>query len=147
MLTRNPSDPATDKATVGPMLTKAIAPLLGVASAVLTFADGVPSVPTLAAILAAMQVIYLVFGVVRRRLGDPRVLTLQLAGLLVFGGIALAAVLVTPDVARYLLAAGWLGHGVWDLHHHRADLVVPGAYAHWCGAVDICGGAAILALW
>lgn len=128
------------------MLKKALFPLLGVASALLTFADGVPSVPVLAAILVAMPVIYLVFGVFRRRLGDPRVLVLQLAGLVVFGGLALAAVLVTPDVAKYLLAAGWLGHGIWDLHHHRADLVVPGAYAHWCGAVDICGGAAILAL-
>lgn len=128
------------------MLKKALFPLLGVASALLTFGDGVPSVPILAAILASMPVIYLVFGVFRRRLGDPRVLALQLAGLVVFGGLALAAILVTPDVARYLLAAGWLGHGVWDLHHHRADLVVPGAYAHWCAAVDICGGAAILAL-
>jgi hypothetical protein len=31
----------------------------------------------------------------------------------------------TPASGRFVLAAGWLGHAVWDAVHHRADCVVP----------------------
>jgi hypothetical protein len=46
---------------------------------------------------------------------------LQTVGLLLFGGVALWG----WDSAR-ILAAGWLGHAVWDLMH-LVDLLVAGA--------------------
>ena len=49
-----------------------------------------------------------------------------------------------PDVARYVLAAGWLGHGVWDLVHLRRRAVVSRSYAQWCGVVDIVMAAELL---
>ncbi|MBC6451590.1 hypothetical protein [Actinokineospora xionganensis] len=78
------------RTTVAPALTKALRSLLGVASALLTFGDGVPPATT--------------------------------------------------------LAAGWLGHGVWACTTTARTWSCPGAYAHWCAAVDVRGGAAILAL-
>ena len=41
------------------------------------------------------------------------------------------------ELGRYLVAAGWFLHGVWDLVHLRLDKVVARSYAEWCGVVDI----------
>ena len=51
---------------------------------------------------------------------------------------------VAPEVARYVLAAGWLAHGVWDLVHLRRHAVVSRFYAQWCGVVDIVMAAELL---
>jgi hypothetical protein len=44
---------------------------------------------------------------------------------------------VDPDLGRYLVAAGWFLHGIWDFVHLRADKVVARSYAEWCGVVDV----------
>jgi hypothetical protein len=54
-----------------------------------------------------------------------------------FGALALAAMAVDPDVGRYLVAAAWLLHGVWDLVYFRLDTVVARSYAEFCGVVDV----------
>jgi hypothetical protein len=41
------------------------------------------------------------------------------------------------DAARYVLAPGWFGHGVWDLVHLRGDAVVSRSDAAWCGVLDM----------
>ncbi|MFW6690609.1 hypothetical protein [Streptomyces sp. MAR4 CNX-425] len=59
---------------------------------------------------------------------------------MVFCGLAVAGLAADADLGRYLVAAGWLGHGVWDLVHLRArrlgGLVSP-TFAEWCAVVDV----------
>jgi hypothetical protein len=69
---------------------------------------------------------------------------LETAGMLLFGGIAIAAMAVDPEVGLYLVAAGWLGHAVWDVAHLRADKVVSRSFAEWCAVFDGLRGAGIL---
>jgi hypothetical protein len=54
-----------------------------------------------------------------------------------FGVLALSGLVLDPDVGRYLAAAGWFFHGVWDLVHLVLDKVVARSYALWCGVLDI----------
>jgi hypothetical protein len=46
-----------------------------------------------------------------------------------FAVLALAAWSVDRDLARSLLAAGWLGHAVWDVADWRTDLVGSRSFA------------------
>jgi hypothetical protein len=70
---------------------------------------------------------------------------LQVAGMVAFGALAVGGLLVDPDLGRYLVAAGWLGHGVWDWVHLARNRVVARSYAEWCGALDVMVGVALLA--
>jgi hypothetical protein len=79
----------------------------------------------------------------RRRSGRAE-LGVQVAGLVLFGGLAVLGLVVAPETARYVLAAGWLGHGIWDLVHLRRDAVVSRSYAEWCGVLDILIAAELL---
>jgi hypothetical protein len=67
----------------------------------------------------------------------PGPLRVQALGMLGFGALALLGLAVDPDLGRYLVAAGWLGHGIWDFVHLKLDKVVARSYAEWCGVVDI----------
>lgn len=90
---------------------------------------------------------YLLIGSWRRQWHDRRLLAVQLAGLAVWGGLAMAALVGPDELAGWLVAAGWLGHAGWDLAHHRTGQVVPRGYAEWCGVLDAAVGvAAVLAL-
>jgi hypothetical protein len=109
-----------------------------------------PSDPT-TVVLPGLAIAYLVFGAVRRQLRRPGILRLQLVGLVVFGGCALAAALVDPEAGHHIAAAGWIGHAAWDVAHHR-DLshheavgVVPRGYAEFCIVVDLLVGASLIA--
>ncbi|WP_158685735.1 hypothetical protein [Streptomyces purpureus] len=119
---------------------------LALALVVVTFVDGAPPAGLLAALLAFMPLCYLAFGAVRGELRRPGVLALQAAGLPAFGALALVALAVDQKAGLYVLAGGWLAHGVWDFAHLRAGRVVPRAWSEWCGVVDLFGAAAIL-LW
>ncbi|MGC1215574.1 MAG: hypothetical protein WA890_30500 [Micromonospora sp.] len=90
---------------------------------------------------------YLLIGSWRRQWRDRRLLAVQLAGLVVWAGLAVAAATGPDDLAGALVAAGWLGHAGWDLAHHRTGRVVPRGYAEWCGVLDAAVGvSAVLAL-
>jgi hypothetical protein len=89
-------------------------------------------------------VIYLTWGTARGELTDRRWLTAQTAAVLAFGAVAIAAAVVTPDAGRYVLAAGWLAHAVWDAVHHRAGRVVPRWYAETCLVCDVALATALL---
>ena len=64
----------------------------------------------------------------------------QVSGLVAYGGLALAGLVLAPEVGRYVVAAGWFGHGLWDLAHARADAGVSRTGAEWCGVVDVLVG-------
>lgn len=68
---------------------------------------------------------------------SERAFRAQALGMAGFGAIALAGLIVEPDVSRYVVAAGWLFHGIWDFVHLRKRAVVSGSYAEWCGVVDV----------
>ena len=89
-------------------------------------------------------VIYLTWGTARGDLGERRWLTAQTAGVLVFGAVAIAVVASDLASARYVLAAGWLAHALWDIVHHRADRVVPRWYAETCLVTDLTVAAVLL---
>lgn len=89
-------------------------------------------------------VAYLVWGASRGGLESRGPLLLQTFGAVGFGSVALAALYVDADLGRYILAAGWFGHGLWDVAHHIANRVVPRWYAEFCGVADVLAGCAIL---
>ncbi|MFD0660454.1 hypothetical protein [Thermocatellispora tengchongensis] len=96
--------------------------------------------------LFSAALIYVAWGSVRAARGRPGRIALNLAGLVLFTVIAIVSVELGGDAGRYLLAAGWLGHAVWDWVHHRANQVVPRPYAEWCGVVDVLTAGAVLFL-
>lgn len=87
------------------------------------------------AILAG-GVILLVWGLVRGAARPGHGLPLQSAALLVFGAVAVAALILDPVVGSYLVAAGLLAHAAWDLLHYRANRVVVRSLAEFCLALD-----------
>ena len=100
--------------------------------------------------LPTLPLIYLAFGTARGALRRPGVLPVQLAGLVGWTALTVVALLVERPAARYVVAAGWFAHGIWDVAHHR-DLnrnrctgVVPRWYAEACVIVDILVGASLL---
>jgi hypothetical protein len=115
--------------------------LVGIAAGTLALVDdgvdGSQVTTQLAVITLIVAVAYLPIGAARRQLGDPRVLVLEMAGGLVFGVLALGALLAEGRTAQYLLAAAWLGHGAWDVVYHLADRVVPRWYAEICAVLDV----------
>ena len=99
--------------------------------------DGSRVTTQLAVVTVIVAVAYLPIGAVRRQLGDPGVLVLETAGVLVFGALAVGALLAEGRTTQYLLAAAWLGYGAWDVVHHLADRVVPRWYAEICAILDV----------
>ncbi|MEW2587902.1 hypothetical protein [Streptomyces virginiae] len=118
--------------------------LIALALAALTFLDGQPAPEFLAGVLAAMPLFYLLFGLFRGELRRPGVLAAQLAGLVGFAAVALSAVALNGTLALLVLAAGWLGHAVWDAVHYARDRVAPRQWSEWCGVFDVCGALALL---
>ena len=90
-----------------------------------------------AAVFAAVALLVLAWGAVDGQLRRPDPFRVQALGMLGFGALALAGLVVDPDLGRYLVAAGWFLHGVWDFVHLKLDKVVARSYALWCGVLDI----------
>jgi hypothetical protein len=86
------------------------------------------------------------WGAARGRLWPPGDLLPVTVGMILFTAIGLTALAISPDLGRYLLAAGWLGHAVWDIAYLRADKVVSRSFAEWCAVFDFIGGVSILVL-
>lgn len=101
--------------------------------------DGVQPVVVLLAVTLAAAIWGAGHG--RHRERDFRT---QLAGMALFGGLAVAGMLAAPDVARFLVAAGWIGHGVWDFVHLARNRVVARSFAEWCGVLDLLIGASLI---
>ena len=97
-----------------------------------------PALGVLAVGLAAA-----VWGALGGRLAQPSFL-LQVTGLVAWAALVLAGLTLAGDVARYVVAAGWFAHGLWDLVHLRADATVARSAAEWCAVVDLLVPAALL---
>lgn len=100
--------------------------------------------PSSAAVAVALVV--LVWSAVSGRLTESGMLRVQAVGMLGFGALALTGLAVEPEVGRYVVAAGWFLHGVWDFVHLRLDKVVSRSYAEWCGVIDVLVAAELLLL-
>jgi uncharacterized membrane protein HdeD (DUF308 family) len=92
-------------------------------------------------VFVAVALIVLVWGAIDGQLhrpgGSTTMFRAQALGMIGFGGLALVALAVDTEAGRYLVAAGWLLHGIWDLVHLRLDKVVTRSYAEACGVLDI----------
>lgn len=100
--------------------------------------------PTVGLLLAA--VLFLGLGVTRWRKQGSWGMPLQTAGMFAFGGLSVAVLFVSPALGSYLVAAGLIGHGLWDVVHHRANRVAARSFAEWCAVYDFVLGALILML-
>ena len=74
-----------------------------------------------------------------------RPLTLETAGLLLYGAVAVGALLLAPPVGLVVVALTLVAHGIWDVWHLRRhrDLVSP-SLAEACIALDVPLGLAVL---
>jgi hypothetical protein len=90
-----------------------------------------------AAVFSAVALAVLVWGAADGQLRRSDPFRVQALGMLGFGAVALAGLVVDPDLGRWLVAAGWFFHGVWDFVHLKLDKVVARSYAEWCGVVDV----------
>ncbi|MCZ4607603.1 hypothetical protein O3S80_28345 [Streptomyces sp. Lzd4kr] len=97
-------------------------------------------------VLVGLAAILLLWGAVRGTPHGRAVLGFQAGGAVLFCGLALAGLAVDADLGRYLVAAGWFLHGVWDFVHLRRDKVVSRTFAEWCGVIDILVAAQLLFL-
>jgi hypothetical protein len=97
-----------------------------------------------AAGLVAIALIVLVWGAVDRQLQRSGLFQVQALGMVGFGALALTGLAVDPQLGRYLVAAGWFLHGLWDFVHLRMNKVVARSYAEWCGVIDILIAAQLL---
>jgi hypothetical protein len=96
------------------------------------------------AIVGALAVVFVIVGVARGTWRIP-VNRWQIPVAVLCGAIAVAAYRATsPLVAAGLVAAGLVGHAVWDVLHHRRGVVVSRSYAEFCAAFDI--GLAVIVL-
>jgi hypothetical protein len=98
--------------------------------------------PTWAILAGAVAL--LVYGLLRGATRPGYGLPLQTLGLLGFGVAAGAALVITPELGAYLVAAGLLGHAAWDLHHHRTNRVVLRSLAEFCLVLDAALAVAIV---
>ena len=71
--------------------------------------------------------------------------TLETAGLLLYGAVAVGALLLAPPVGLVVVALTLVAHGIWDVWHLRRhrDLVSP-SLAEACIALDVPLGLAVL---
>ncbi|GAA4059546.1 hypothetical protein [Streptomyces shaanxiensis] len=111
-------------------------PVLG-AGTVVVFALPFQDAVAPSTVLVALALAVLAWGAVRGTPHGRATFGVQAGGALVFCGLALAGLAVDPDLGRYLLAAGWFFHGVWDFVHLRLDKVVSRTFAEWCGVIDV----------
>jgi hypothetical protein len=95
------------------------------------------------AILAG-SVALLIYGLLRGATRPGYGLPLQTVGLAGFGAAAAAALLVTPELGAYLVAAGLLGHAAWAVYHHRTNRVVVRSLAEFCLVLDTALAVAIV---
>jgi hypothetical protein len=108
------------------------------------FLDLLDSGVETSAVLLVAALVFVVVGAVRGHLRSPGGLTLQAAGMLGFGVVALVALYVDPDLAGYLVAFALIGHATWDAVHFRLNRVVARSYAEFCAILDLLVGATIL---
>lgn len=99
----------------------------------LEFQDAVDPVAVVLATAGAVTVAGLIWPSSRLEM------VTQAVGLLVFAGVAVLGLMTAPEVARWVLAAGWVGHGLWDLVHLRRNA--------WSVAPTLSGAVCSMSSW
>lgn len=94
--------------------------------------------------LAAFAAALVLVGLLRRTPARP--LTAQGMAMLGFGGVAVAAVLISPRLGLALAGVALASHAAWDYVHWRRNVVVPRSLAEFCMVLDVLFGAAAIAL-
>lgn len=106
---------------------------ISVVYTVLALLGGGPDPEVSLAVLAAAA---LAAGLVNRA-GHRDDLWIQAAGMVVFGAVAFGGMAAEPDVAVWVVAAGWFAHGLWDAVHLWKDRSVSRTYAEACAVIDV----------
>jgi hypothetical protein len=96
--------------------------------------------------LLVVAVLLVLWAAVRGQLRQDKMLVLEIAGMVGFTVIAMAAVSVEPTLGRYVIAAGWFGHAAWDFFHLKTEKVVSRSFAEWCAVYDVLRAIGILVL-
>lgn len=120
-------------------------PVISVAFALTLILGAVDVVPP-STVFAAVALVVLVWGALDGQLSRPDPFRVQTLGMLGFGAVALAGLIVDPGLGRWLVAAGWFLHGIWDFAYIKLDKVVSRTYAEWCGVLDILVAAGLVFL-
>lgn len=81
-------------------------------------------------------------------LGRPapcRILSDQSLGMVVFGGLAVVAMFISPRVGLGLAGLALASHALWDYRHWRRNDVVPRSVTEFCMMLDVpVGGVAVV---
>lgn len=94
-------------------------------------------------LVGSAQVIVVVVGIARRQWGRPHNLA-QLVAAAIFAAVAVLAASEAPVVGTIALAVGLIGHGLWDVAHHRSNIVVTRGYSAFCAGLDFALVTAVL---
>ncbi|MEU4579690.1 hypothetical protein [Nonomuraea sp. NPDC023979] len=87
-------------------------------------------------VLLALALVALFWGVIDKRVRRSPEFRLQAAGMILFGAMAFTGLALAPEVGRYVIADGWLLHGICDFVHLQRGKVVARSDAEWCGVLD-----------
>ncbi|GAA2113219.1 hypothetical protein [Actinomadura alba] len=120
-------------------------PVLGVGIAAIV-ALWMQDVVSPATVLVAVALVLLVWGAIDGTPHGRVAFGVQAVGMLIFGALALVGLAVDPDLGRYLVAAGWFFHGVWDFVHLKLGRIVSRTWAEWCGVTDVLVAAELVFL-
>ncbi|HEY6799738.1 MAG TPA: hypothetical protein VI121_03785 [Agromyces sp.] len=94
--------------------------------------------------IIAVAALLIVFGLATLERTSRRELGIQAAGFAAFTAVSVIALNLGPAVAAYVAALGVIGHGVWDVVHHRRDKAVTRAFSEFCAVLDFGMGALLL---
>jgi hypothetical protein len=94
--------------------------------------------------IVAIAVLVIVYGLATLERQSRRELAIQAAGFAGFTAVSVIALNLGPGVAAYVAAIGVIGHGVWDVIHHRRDKVVSRAFSEFCAVLDFGMGVLLL---
>lgn len=96
--------------------------------------------------MVAIIVRSIVVGLVRGTWARTDLYRWQPYAAVAFLAISLGALWLSLDAGRVQVAAGLIGHAVWDFVHWRRHAVVSRSLSERCGALDLTLGAGVLVL-
>ncbi|MDN4525981.1 hypothetical protein [Fictibacillus fluitans] len=102
-------------------------------------ASGLPaSTDPMSLLLFLIALFYPISGAIRGHLRKKSTIFIQAIAVGIFGMIALVSVYVDREAGLILLAAGYIGHAIWDIAHFKSGKIVRRGYAEFCAVLDLC---------